>query len=574
MTNKRTEGSMERPGHINEAWSNLLLERLHAHGLRDLCIAPGSRSAPLALAAARLEKAGHGLRLHTHFDERGLGFYALGIAKASGNPTAVITTSGSAVANLHPSMVEAFQIHAPLIALTADRPPELIACGVNQAIEQRGLFQPHVRAEADLPAASTEVSAVVLCDLIDEACRHLRGSGAGPIHINAPFREPLYGGSSGTDLDDWLGQIPVLPGRSAASVPEPLPIGPGPTLLVAGQLDARDAKAVLTLAERCGLPLIADIGSQLRLQVHPCLIPYPELWLQHPRGRAVLDDMPQIIQFGGRLVNKRLNQWLSTRAESRLLLTPYDQSLDPDRRVRQFCVDIPLICQSLELPAQRPLDTGAWSSVLEPRLDALEREPFSELLAARILSQELPADMTLMAGNSLSVRLLDMLACPSHGQRCLTQRGASGIDGLVASAAGAAACLPGGLSLLLGDLSLLHDLNSLALAARARNPLVIVVLNNDGGGIFSLLPARQQADAFDPLFRMPHGLSFGHAAAQFGIEYHCAQDAGHFRSSFVQACSRRGASLIELRFAPMQTAEALARLLEDVASLQLDSVTP
>ncbi|MBE0489914.1 MAG: 2-succinyl-5-enolpyruvyl-6-hydroxy-3-cyclohexene-1-carboxylic-acid synthase, partial [Halomonas sp.] len=182
--------------HVNEVWATLILARLHDHGVRDICIAPGSRSAPLALAAARLADHRDDLALHTHFDERGLGFLALGLTRASGRPTVLITTSGTAVPNLHPALVEAFQTHQPLVALTADRPPELIHCGANQAIEQPGLFALHVRSQLDLPPPDKAVSANWLVRQLDHCLQALSGTDRGPIHINAPFRDPLYGGTS------------------------------------------------------------------------------------------------------------------------------------------------------------------------------------------------------------------------------------------------------------------------------------------------------------------------------------------------------------------------------------------
>ncbi|MBK1727531.1 thiamine pyrophosphate-binding protein, partial [Halorhodospira neutriphila] len=178
---------------IPSVWADTLLQRLREHGVRDLCLAPGSRSAPLALAAGRCLEAGVGLRVHTHFDERGLGFYALGLSRATGRPTALITTSGTAVPNLHPALTEAAESHVPLIAVTADRPPELHGCGANQTIQQPGVFAAQCRSELRLPAPDPQLGTAWLCRRIDAALAPaLAGADGGPVHINAPFREPLY----------------------------------------------------------------------------------------------------------------------------------------------------------------------------------------------------------------------------------------------------------------------------------------------------------------------------------------------------------------------------------------------
>lgn len=550
--------------HVNEAWASLILERLHAHGVRDFCIAPGSRSAPLALAAARLGQRRDDLSLHTHFDERGLGFLALGLARASGRPTALITTSGTAVPNLHPALVEAFQTHQPLIALTADRPPELIHCGANQAIEQPGLFALHVRAQLNLPPPDTAISAGWLGAELDQCLQALRGADGGPVHINAPFREPLYGTSQLADFGPWLSDLRHPPDPTPAPEVMALPRLHGPLALVAGQLDTDEAEAVLELAQRSNLPVLADIGSQLRLVDHPCIVPYPDLLPASPDGQRLLAGLRQVIQFGGRITSKRLNQWLARFAGEYWLVSPHSGCLDPERRAIAIQADIPALCAQLTLSPQEDTGLVAAARALAPRLDAATRAPFSELSVARRLSQELPKDMALFPGNSLSIRLLDAVAEPGLGQRCVTSRGASGIDGLVATAAGFARHHTGGLTLLLGDLSLLHDLNSLSLTRGSPSPLVIIVLNNDGGAIFNLLPAQSQGEHFQPLFQLPHGLGFQHAAAQFCLNYAAPRDIEAFAESYQAACQRPGATLIELTFPPDRGSRALSGLIQSI----------
>lgn len=554
--------------HINEAWSQLILERLYEHGVRDLCIAPGSRSAPLTLAAADLQRPD--LSLHTHFDERGLGFFALGLAKARGRPVALITTSGTAVPNLHPALVEAFQTHVPLVAISADRPPELLHCGANQAIEQSGLFARHVRAAVDLPPADEAVSAGWLTQALDRICTALHGPDRGPVHINAPFREPLYGTSQRADFGPWRSDVRPVPQASPTATAEAYPEMPPqtPAVLVAGQLLAQEAQAVLRLAECTGTAILADIGSQLRLLDHPRILPYPELWLATPAGRRSLEGFRQVIQFGGRLTGKRLNQWLADFDGEHWLVSEHSDPLDPQRRARHLQAPIPAFCDHLTLPPSTRLDpaTPAVTTCLESILEAR----FSELTAVRCITQRLPPAMALLPGNSMSVRLLDLVAAPRHGNPVLTNRGASGIDGLVATAAGFARHHATGVTLVLGDLSLLHDLNSLHLAARSPSPLVILALNNDGGAIFHLLPARDQGPHFEPFFQLPHGMDFARAAAQFGLHYARPETPDALATAYDAACARTGATLIELCFPPQHGAEHLNLLMQRLQETETD----
>lgn len=551
-----------RFSHINEAWAYLLMDRLHrVHGVQDLCIAPGSRSAPLVLAAARYSREHPDVVLHTHFDERGLAFYALGLAKSARAPVAIATTSGTAVANLHPAMVEAFEDHLPLVVVSADRPEELHGCGANQTINQMGIFATHLRGELRLPAPDPAWSAGRLGRELDAVLDHLQGIDAGPVHINAPFREPLYGAPGQHEFSAWLADLEDGVHRNPEP-PEPANLDglTGPLLLVAGRLEADEADAVLALGQRFGIPIIADIGSQLRLLRDPAVLEAPDLLLANPRGRAALAAVDQVLQFGGRLTGKRLNQWLSAFGGQRWLVSRHSAYLDPEHKAVPIQADIPAFCRKLVVPRQPDLGLAAIARELTGRVDGFLAEHFSELAAARILSEEIPPSMALLVGNSLSIRLMDMLARSRHGNRCVTNRGASGIDGLLATACGFVRRYPNGVTLLLGDLSLLHDLNSLALAARSTVPLVIVVLNNDGGGIFNLLPARDQGESFETLFQLPHGLDFQLAAAQFGLPYACPTSAPTLRARYGEACSRAGCTLIELRFPPAQSAELLQEL--------------
>ncbi|MCG5530858.1 2-succinyl-5-enolpyruvyl-6-hydroxy-3-cyclohexene-1-carboxylic-acid synthase [Halorhodospira halochloris] len=568
---------------LNAAWADSIVNRLLAHDVRDVCIAPGSRSAPLALAAGRMSKAEPRLRIHTHFDERGLAFYALGLSRQTGRPCAVITTSGTAVPNLYPALTEARHSYLPLIALTADRPPELLNCGANQAIDQVELFAPQARASLNLPPPDDRLGPLWLARRIDSALERARDpADGGPVHINVQFREPLYGGGEAIDEHAWQQQLPSpAPRPAAAPHHDPqVEIRP-PLLFVAGSLDDEQAQAVLNCAERASIPILADISSQLRLLEHPCVIGGSELLLATTCGREALNAAHQIWQFGGRLTGKRIAQWLTYTNAEHYLVSPRNDYLDPAWRAKPIQADIVSFCASIEPPEQPPIANldkaiGQVRGITLPRLSKAEKVPsegstgedqesgFDELVASHIIATELPKKMALFPGNSLAIRLFDLLATPRHGNTCITQRGASGIDGLIATAAGHAARHPAGVTLVIGDLSALHDLNSLALAAAAEHPLAIVVLNNDGGGIFDMLPARGQGESHKQLFRMPHGFSFEHAAAQFRLPYHLCADANRLRQAYRKACQTPGATVIEVACPPQQGCDRLGELMRSL----------
>ncbi|SEQ36172.1 2-succinyl-5-enolpyruvyl-6-hydroxy-3-cyclohexene-1-carboxylate synthase [Ectothiorhodospira magna] len=556
--------------HINEAWAQLLITRLYQHGVRDICLAPGSRSAPLTLAAIRLQDTYPQLQLHTHFDERGLAFMGLGLCRARRRPVALITTSGTAVPNLHPALVEAFQTHQPLVAVTADRPEELVGCGANQAIVQPGIFSHHVRAALNLPTPDITLSGGWLAQQLDLALARLHGPGRGPVHLNVPFCDPLYGTPESADFGPWMSDVaPVVtapdpfPGFTMHRIREPV-------IFVAGQLDPEEAEAVLMVARDYHVPILADIGSQLRLQDHPCILPHPDLLLTVTHIRRRLKAMNQVIQFGGRLTSRRLNQWLADFQGRHWLVSPHEDGLDPERRALQIQASIPEFCSQLKIPVQGDLGIAPLQAQVIEQLELALTYPFSEPAAARVITDTIPDDMLLLPGNSLSIRLLDMVARPGRGNRCITNRGASGIDGLVATAAGLATGHPAGATLLLGDLSLLHDLNSLALAARSPHPLVIVVLNNDGGGIFNLLPAAAHKDHFQSFFQLPHGLTFRNAATLFGLIYANPDSAGAFQKAYTEACRRGDATLIELNFPSNQSSRIIRGLIKTLEEVRFE----
>jgi 2-succinyl-5-enolpyruvyl-6-hydroxy-3-cyclohexene-1-carboxylate synthase len=555
----------------NLLWATLIVEELVRSGVGFFCVAPGSRSTPLVAALAANEKASN----LVHFDERGTAFAAVGHARATGCPAAWITTSGTAVANGLPAVVEAAADGVPMILLTADRPPELRQTGANQTIDQPDVFGDFVRWRFDLPAPEEAVDPAMVLTTVDQAVYRAVRAPSGPVHLNLMFREPFL-----PDPDEGAAETPAAPARwlrndepytrYATTKPS---VDPGEVehlwnvlrpvkrgLVVAGRLPSRKhGEAVLRLAESLGWPLLPDVGSQIRLgATSRNLVPLYDALLASDRFRET--QAPEaVLHFGGRAVSKRLEQSLAqSPPDPYVVVRENPFRLDPGHRATHSVeADVSGLCGALAEAAKRhpPASdaswTAAWSDASERSDDHLNRlfegaEGLNEPLVARLLSRHIPEGHGLCVASSMPIRDLDTFAAPDGAPvPVAANRGASGIDGTVATAAGFARGSGLPVTLLIGDLALLHDLNSLAMLSEL--PVVVVVLNNDGGAIFSFLPVARHEEFFEPYFGTPQGLSFEHAAAMFGLEYESPRTAPDFVGAYRAACSRSGPNLIEVR---------------------------
>ena len=545
---------------LNRLWARLILEELCRLGVRHVCVAPGSRSTPLILAA----EAHDNLTLHSHFDERGLGFYALGLAKSLSDPIAVIVTSGTAVANLLPAVVESGLTKEKLVLLTADRPLEQINCGANQAIQQAGLFSSHVCHQLLLPSPSLTITPQWLLSNIDQSLALQQQTG-GTVHINCPYPEPLYGGEADfsdylTGINSW--QTSLQPYSSIhtsyidatdatndkyADLYADMPVVNKKGLIVVGALSIADMQAVKQWATVLGWPVLIDPQSG-----GSSAWAHYDVWLQNPACHDKLAEAEILVQFGARLVSKRLGQFIARHDwQDYWLIAPQAGQLDPyHHRCKQFISPISswlALFASGKLNTRLSLDLPSnscefadvspfvhaiygyeWAEELTCAsskvrqlvetnyIDNLTEISFAATLDTCLTMLPLTSATSLFIGNSLTVRLLDMFA-QLPNVPVFSNRGASGIDGLLATAAGVQQGQQQAMLCLLGDTSLLYDLNSLALFANPTLPSVIVVMNNDGGAIFDMLPVAQQQK--EQLYRMPHGFNFKHAAAMFDLDY-------------------------------------------------------
>ncbi len=511
-------------------------------GMRHACTSPGSRNTPLTLSLVREPR----LRCFSHIDERCAGFFALGAAKASGRAVALTCTSGTAVANLAPAVIEAHQARVPLIVLSADRPPELREIGAGQTIDQIKLFGGAVRWFFEVGTHAASAERVRWMRAL--ACRAYSTALAGPpgpVHLNFSLREPLV-------PDSPLPADPT-PGRPdgepwvRVEVPGPEPMVELPaarSVVVAG------AGAGVDLPEqaaRAGVPLLADPLSGARRG--PAAIAHYDLLLRDPDFIAA-HRPARVIRVGELPTSKPLRAWLASLRKIEQLALDFDrQWQDPDAVLAQR---IPT--NRLHLRPGPSADAGwlaGWRRADEAVTAATAGvlgEQLSEPLVAARLAEWLSPQATLFIASSMPIRdVEEFTPVLERPPRMLSNRGANGIDGTVSAAFGAAAVVAEPVVLMIGDVALAHDLGGLLAARRLHLPLTIVLLNNDGGGIFNFLAVARQRDAFEEHVATPHGLDFAHAAALYGCGYERPADMAGLHAAVVGSLQGAGTTIIELR---------------------------
>lgn len=566
------------PGSPVEAFTAAFFEELARAGVQHVVVSPGSRSTPLVIAADRTA----GLRTWVQLDERSAGFFALGLGKRTGRAAALVCTSGTAAANYLPAVVEAHYARVPLLVLTADRPPELREWGAGQTIDQRSLYGGHVRWFVELPVPDAAVPlryARSLAARALDAARGGRGGGAGPAHLNWPLREPLEPGlAPGTPERprEPLGEagrgpapfartqraVPTLSPEAAAGFADRVAASPRGVIVAGpGPPDPALGRAVCELARASGWPVLADGASPLRTGAHVVDAPVvgcADLLLRSGAfGDSAAPDT--VLRLGGPPVGKALRLWLERHPPADYVMLDPDGGWDEPSHLASRVVraDPAVACAewARQLAAARPARDGAWlagwrAAEAEARAvlgDALADAPLLEPEVVRVLQDACPEGSTLYASNSMPIRDVDaFLEVRARALPVLANRGANGIDGVTSSALGAAASGLGRVVLLTGDLALLHDLPAWLIARRETLPLTVVVLDNDGGGIFSFLPIARHGEAvsFERLFRTPEGIDARRIAALFDCPFERAETAPALARALAASHERPGPSLI------------------------------
>ncbi len=538
----------------NTAWANTVA----AHVRRPVVVSPGSRNTPLVLAFAAAQDA----ELHCILDERAAGFFALGLARATGRAVILVCTSGSAGAHYLPAVIEASASRIPLLILTADRPPEHHHCGAPQTINQQGLFGVHARWFVDLGAPNTDASLRWLRTVLTQALDQAEGASPGPVHINLPMREPLW--APGSDAPPacsfaaahvWRGPaqlsdegLDALARRLAA-----LPRG----VIVAGvrapsEADALLALALGELASRLGWPVLAEPTSQLRKPTlgRHLVSTYDALLRDANFAEAHAPDI--VLRLGQFPTSKVLGQWLGRFGVDRtLLVEPHGAWLDPTHAANALVVAEPLrLIRGLLAHLPQSADNSwamAWQAAEQTaraRLDALCADGIWEAAIAREVLCSLPAGGALHVASSMPIRDLDSFAPPSE-VAIFANRGANGIDGTLACALGGAKGWPGPTAVLLGDLAFLHDVGALQLARQLAISLTVVVVNNGGGGIFEFLPIAQHPQHFERFFYTPQTADIEQLVQAVRANYVRAQTMEQLRAGLEAARCQPGLSVVE-----------------------------
>lgn len=563
---------------LQAALAATLVDEWVRAGLTDAVVCPGSRSTPLALALADAEAAGH-LRVHVFLDERSGAFCALGLAMATGRPALVLTTSGTAAVELHPAVVEAAAAGVPLLACTADRPAELQGVGAPQTIDQYRLYGTAPRWFGEIHAG---LSPRVWRSMAARAW--VEAAAGGAVHVNLPFDEPLAV-SSAVRAEAAAGVPPARddarPWHAVPSGP-PLPppggvrdavevlAGAQRGLVVAGR-GAGDPEAIMDLAGRAGWVVLADPLSGCRwpgtVGAFDPLVRVAAFAEAH-RPDAVL-------RLGRPPASRALANWLTSLAVPQVVVAPTGW-LDPERTAT-------VVLRGDPRPVVRALAeksegceaawAGSWRAAEATAQQAIDdvlaahREP-TEPHLARTLFATLPDGAALVASSSMPVRELEWFAPPRRGLAVLANRGANGIDGVVSTALGVALARPGGpTAALVGDLAFLHDVGALLWAAERRCDLTIVVVDNDGGGIFEFLPQAEALDrpTFERLFGTPHRLDLGRVAAAYGIPVTVVREAGEVAAAVKEALSGGGVRVVVARTDRRASVAVHAEITEAVA---------
>ena len=505
---------------MNIRWAKLIIHHLMAQGVRRFCLSPGSRSSPLAYALAEEDLAS----CLVHFDERGMAFHALGYAKGSKEVVAIICTSGSAVANLFPAIMEASSSYVPLIILTADRPPELQECGSNQTSDQVKFFGTYVRWDTSLACPDEKIAGNYVSSTIAHAVYRAIHSPKGPVHINCPFREPLFqdGSPSLHHSTHYEASHEALSSATLERFGKHLSKADRGVIIAGSFSTPRSLKSIFALAEHLRWPILPDILSGLRSDHdHPMLIRYYDAILKS--GSDLRPDY--ILHLGDKLVSKTLLDWIkNSDSPTYTLVADHPLRHDPTHALtHRIQHDPSLFCQQvLSFTSHRASWYGQWkeqSERIESELRSFE-QTFTEFGLIRFLHHHIPAHYALFLSNSLPIRHADQFFFPKFFRGPIFgNRGVSGIDGNIATAIGIAEGSQRPVLALLGDLAALHDLNSLAQVHQSKHPVIFLIINNQGGGIFSFVPNPSKKKNFEKFWAGAHSLHFESAAKTFQLPY-------------------------------------------------------
>ncbi|NGX39757.1 MAG: 2-succinyl-5-enolpyruvyl-6-hydroxy-3-cyclohexene-1-carboxylate synthase [Chlamydiae bacterium] len=504
----------------NEIWGKTLIEELIQQGVDYFCLSPGNRAAPLALAVANHPKA----RCFVHYDERGSAFHALGYAKATGKPVCLIVTSGTALGNLMPAVMEAYHSRIPLILLTADRPAELRDTMANQTTDQLKFFGEFTRYFFDLPSPQEGLPERFLGTTIAQLVSRSLFPVQGPVQLNCPFPEPFFeepGQAIPISAEPIFYTHPELTlSRDHAKEWADRLSSYEKGVIAIGSMQNPDHTAIESLAKKLGWPIIADITSSYRCHPSQHTIPYA-----HHLLKSLPDLRPDVIlHLGDQCVSKPFLQWLG--GCPLIHVSDHPMRNDPMHLVTDRVIaSANIFCEQLSLLVKEKKHTWLdhWKELAanaKRAIDPFFADPkeMSEPQVIKTLEAFTSEKTALFFANSMPIRDADMFFYPTGASGpVFANRGLSGIDGNIATCAGIAQVMP--LIAVMGDQTFLHDLNSLVQWKKVSHPIQLILINNGGGGIFSFVDVGRKKEILDPYFANAHQMTFEKAAALFDLPY-------------------------------------------------------
>jgi 2-succinyl-5-enolpyruvyl-6-hydroxy-3-cyclohexene-1-carboxylate synthase len=531
---------------VQAAFAAVLVDEWVRAGVTDVVACPGSRSTPLLIAVAEAAEQG-ALRAHSVLDERSAAYFALGLGLVTGMPAPVVTTSGTAAVELHPAVVEAHHAGVPMLAVTADRPPELQDCGAPQTVQQVGLYGDAVRWEA-APGVPGPEAAGTWRSLASRSVAEARGGARrpGPVHLNLAFREPLIGSGEAFAARPQ-GRAGGAPWHQVARPRELVPprevvdllVGAGERGLIVAGVGAGSPDAVWQLARAAGWPVLASPPSGCRL---PGAVSAADALL---RTRLAAAWQPAVVlRLGAPWASRVVNEWLASLRCQQVLVDPWGAWAAPDHLPTEVVVGSPeAVCRAVAgaVPAGRHAWARAWSDAEERAQAAIDKalraeDGMTEPGVARSLLEAVPDGASVVVSSSMPVRDVESWSRPRAGARVLANRGANGIDGVLSTALGVAAAGPrGGVVALLGDLAFLYDAGALLVGGRDGGgpDLDVVVVDNEGGGIFNFLAqaGTQPRERFERMWGTPQGADIAAVARAYGAHAEEVGDMGRLVSA-------------------------------------------
>lgn len=545
--------------HLNETFAHYFVDQLIKQGVSAFCVSPGSRNTPILRAVAHQKQVDYVV----HFDERGVGFCALGMAKASKKPVCLVVTSGSATANLLPAIMEAYKSYTPLIILTCDRPQELHDCGFNQTVSQTSMYAKYVKWETQILPPSNDVTLDYLKSIASQCCSKSYTAPFGPVHINFQFREPFFplNEQITINLDQATENIPtekVLSKNHLQKIACELS-SHSKSLIVTGfdAFSSNQTQEIIQLSETLNFPILSDVLSGLRGSQSENIIKHHTLICSIKDIKDSL--LPTcVIYFGRQYVSKSLLEFLSSKKIPTVF--HIHESLDVQDPFHIVTKKIPIspitFCKQI-LPFLKTSSSYDYlknwqhyssltQTVINQTIDQQGHANEAHLFHLLSQNQALKNSPFFLA-SSMPIRNADAYFYPKFPLSCFGLRGLSGIDGHIAVTVGIAKATQRKTLAIIGDLAALYDLNSLSMLSKVKVPIVLFVVNNQGGSIFTFKPIYEEKSCFDEFFATKHSYNFDSVCDMFGIEYISLSTLDSLKEAITHATKTTTHLLIELK---------------------------